>query len=76
MTAGGRPPGSPNDDEASARMRAAEMAREEEMHLRATSAHHREDLATIRLRHREHRMSRKRLIEIYGRELVDQALTS
>jgi len=76
MTPSGRPPGTPNEDEASARMRAAELAREEERHLRATNAHHREDMVSIRMRHRVHGMSRKRLIEIYGRELVDQALTS
>lgn len=76
MMTAGRPPGSPNDDEASARARAAELVREEELHLRATRQHRRDDIAAVRLRHRVHGMSRKRLIEIYGRDVVDEALSS
>ena len=70
----GRPRGSLNDEEAASAMRAAQMAHEEEMHLRAIRSHRRHEIATVRLRHLEHHMSRKRLIEIYGQDLVDEAL--
>lgn len=54
-------------------MRAAALAREEDLHLRATVHHRRDDITAVRL-HKGRGMSRKRLIEIYGRDLVDQAL--
>lgn len=70
MNAGGRPAGSSNE----AQISAAEQVREDERHLRAIRGYRGNDIQAVRLRHRIHKMSRKRLIEIYGRDLVDEAL--
>lgn len=51
----------------------ADTPAEEEASLRAMNASRREDAASIR-QHRARGMSRKRLIDIYGRDLVDSVL--
>ena len=66
-----RKAGEPNDRG----MRATELIAEDEAHLRATRAARRKDIESIR-RLKGQRMSHRRLIEIYGRDAVDMALTS
>lgn len=66
----GRPLESPNE----AIVRADILRREEEANQAAQRQHRQGTIATIRMRHREHGMSRKRLVDIYGQSLVDQAL--
>lgn len=70
MNSGGRPAGTPND----VQIYAAEQAREEDRHRSAIRGHRQRDIAAARMRYRDHKVSRKRLVEIYGRELVTEAL--
>lgn len=71
MSPRGRPPGTTKEHE----VRAQSLRHEEESNLRAQRAHRQKDFGRIRQLSGDG-MSRKRLVEIYGQDLVDQALAT